>query len=256
MAKKSNVITHLKRTLCIRLDPTDVLDCTLDLEMVKSITAMTTKPQTNDEGSTQNYRQRSANSPPPALLVTEILEMIIEHLPPEDLLLRAQLVSHQWHSVIWHSPGIKQKLFYNPDIRCAEDSSGRQLRHIHQWLGWDHASGQWVPTTNIEINLFFERIIIRHDIRFLRRLWQCADDNASWKNMYICDPPATSIHLQTKHLKVMVREAIGLQMKHIIPLMLPLLMNKNAVGGLRDGERQLQELRNFSIPGVEEWKLE
>ncbi|PSN66914.1 hypothetical protein BS50DRAFT_634370 [Corynespora cassiicola Philippines] len=51
------------------------------------------------------------NSTPSALFIPEILEMILEHLSPSDLLCKAQRVSFYWRSSIEQSPRLQRNAF-------------------------------------------------------------------------------------------------------------------------------------------------
>lgn len=58
-----------------------------------------------------------------ALRVSEILEAILLQLPISDLLVNAQLVSHQWKSAITSSTKLQQALFFRP----SENNIGEAL---------------------------------------------------------------------------------------------------------------------------------
>jgi len=163
----------------------------------------------------------------------ELLEMIISYLPLEEILV-SQRVSHMWHGVTTNSPPIQRMLFMRPDwiLKAASFNAwrpvnrpgerprnNRMLRHVLNGdyptvtlkITNDNDGDRTTDDDDIVENDFGIEIPRKKKLTSGHWSWDvnltypaskqpCADsaimyEKASWRKMYICQPPCTALHL-------------------------------------------------------------
>lgn len=147
-------------------------------------------PATNEETTPAAYEA--------VLLTTELLENILLHVPPKDLLL-VQRVSRKWRDLIGKSVPLQEKLFFKP-AKIAPNNYWQwsrkpgldcervdiQAAAKKQFEGFAHA---------VEVNPFLHltRSTGPQGVRDTLKLpmhWMAQFEHGSWRKMYLTQPVA------------------------------------------------------------------
>ena len=127
------------------------------------------------------------------LATPELLEAVLLHLPPHDLLATAPLVSHSFHNAIRSSTSIQQALFLRPRIR-PQSSAEWTLNPLLQTA--------FPPFFNLRIIGGFFNSPSDADFRCLdwnksparRRAYK--RKGASWRRMLVVQPPIVTLRVE------------------------------------------------------------
>ncbi|KAI8966325.1 hypothetical protein F5Y11DRAFT_189655 [Daldinia sp. FL1419] len=136
------------------------------------------------------------------LHVTELLEGILSFLSMHDILINAQRVSKRWRDVIETSPEVRKAIFLFPSSTSLFDkevySKNRKILYVFPQLFSVH----------LDRDVSFHNkpwgfMDLMSDTKFhfpsgLKERW--LTNNASWRNMYVSQPPIEKIywHIQNQ----------------------------------------------------------
>ncbi|KAM7185725.1 hypothetical protein V8F33_012235 [Rhypophila sp. PSN 637] len=145
----------------------------------------------------------------------ELLELILFHLPMQDLLVTAQRVSRAWKSAIDSSPTLQQTLFLRPeaDVPSASSVPHTEEAARHQQPTTSFSSFTFNPVLQKTFPWWFRSDPrVRSGSEALAALPWASDPiaqaavmraDASWRNMLPCQPPKLALELvgkrSTKH---------------------------------------------------------
>ncbi|KXS98474.1 hypothetical protein AC578_8064 [Pseudocercospora eumusae] len=124
--------------------------------------------------------------------VSELFEQILLQLPPKQLF-ALQRVSRHWKANIQQSPSIQRACFLrgiNDDdkVQCSYDDVGNEYHSIHTGK---RITPVWNCLTPCDLNLR-PWVILPHD---KIKEWVENDEDASWKEMFITQPPCTTLEM-------------------------------------------------------------
>lgn len=134
-------------------------------------------------------------NPNDALDIIELLEHVLKHLPPKDLI-KLQRVSEKWRNTIKTAPCIRKSLFLEPSNESHKNGIGEESGLTFQWNTICLAH---VPTLTTYVPA---------DAPFIKGLWkidtlrldQACEARGPWSNMYITQPPATIVDWQASYI--------------------------------------------------------
>ncbi|KAK4546754.1 hypothetical protein LTR36_001486 [Oleoguttula mirabilis] len=171
--------------------------------------------------------------------ITELHEMILQQLTFRELL-RAKRVCRKWNETIATSHPLLQKQWLRPTskARIAYQAVGSEDIPQHAWLLSD---GTPLAAPNISTNPLFRWEVVEPHYYGASCWWADQSVVGHRREMYICDPPATSILLciffyEDRLFEQWVHEAGGVRMKHVIDLVLPELLECDAPSCWEEGK--------------------
>ncbi|OCK76905.1 hypothetical protein K432DRAFT_396045 [Lepidopterella palustris CBS 459.81] len=146
--------------------------------------------------------------------IIELLEHILIHLPPLDLLL-SQRVCFQWHQLIKASASLQHALFLSPEpnhpckatvpfpstkeyprrglVLFEIESSSDPRRHLNPLLA-NHSDYEFAVHEFKNSQRFVGNILIFFTTRFHDTM-RLSRPDASWRRMFLTLPPPSKIHI-------------------------------------------------------------
>ncbi|QDS74288.1 hypothetical protein FKW77_003594 [Venturia effusa] len=148
-----------------------------------------TSPASRPHSTAPNSRLMSESAVRTVLRTPELLEMILAHLSMQELL-PLQQTSHAIRDIILSSALLKRKLFLAPALVESPDqeTDNPYLKNFFPLLGTYLLTGnpKWRPK-------FIKALSEDEMERIGEEFWEC--ETASWKNMYLTQPPVKEMTL-------------------------------------------------------------
>ncbi|KAH7120875.1 hypothetical protein B0J11DRAFT_581644 [Dendryphion nanum] len=149
--------------------------------------------ENNDEPAKLITKRPKMASTPAPFQINEILELILVHVPPKDLLVSGQCVCKRWETIITTSPRIRRSLFFAPDADhtpAAPDGIYTVNPFIVQAFKPFFKFDVWVDLT---IFPPVERVDIA--LKTTVDDWPVAmrHTGASWRKMLVAQPPVHEV---------------------------------------------------------------
>ncbi|KAI1396019.1 hypothetical protein F4819DRAFT_491931 [Hypoxylon fuscum] len=130
----------------------------------------------------------------------ELMEMILLDIDPMEIITNTQRVCKKWHSSLAASPKFQQNLFLKARTKALPTScnttEARLTKNNYMARVIPNLFNVDISNANIEDG-YITRFVLHHHIRELLPRWLAS--NASWRYMFISQPPITKLQWEVNN---------------------------------------------------------